>query len=184
MNLLKEYHFRIPLNEDDDEIDIDSPDTSQNTEAQIEQPENTEASLQKLNPENMQGINVTELVKKQDEVIAKFNDVIGKLNHITNIPDDLKDTSTKLNQLETGVIKQIDDLRTEIKQRLPSDTEKLRLRALSSYPYNTPLDDYFIKNNYNKSLKYEANDKKVEAYILKVEDIENGYNEYDVKNSF
>lgn len=183
INLLKEYHLNIPLNEDDEDIDIDSLDGENEVQPQPESPNDVNASLQSINPENMQGVDVTDLVKKQDEVLQKFNDIIGKMNHFSDIDKTVNKTSQEVDSLKRELQTKIDSFGKELEKRLPTDKEKLKLQSLNSYPYNIPIDDYFI-NTGRIDMNKEEENKKADDFILKVEDIENGYNEFDVKNSF
>ncbi len=185
INLLKEYHLNIPLNEDDEDIDIDSLDGEGDVQPKTkpESPDDVNASLQSINPENMQGVDVTDLVNKQDEVLQKFNDIIGKMNHFSDISKTVDETSKEVNSLKNDLQTKIDSFGKELEKRLPTDKEKLRLQSLNSYPYNIPIDDYFI-NTGRVDMNKEEEDKKADDFILKVKDIEDGYNEFDVKNSF
>ena len=170
--LLNEYYLNVPVNEEDEDIDIDNPQPETPSD-----PNNVQDTLQNVTPDNMMGVDVTQLVQRQDEILQKFNDVIGKLGLVTQMKDNIDKIFQQYDQSGNKVDEKLTELENEMKKRMPTKEEKMKLQSLHSYPYNVRLDDYFDQDD-------TAEKSDVDDYILKVSDIEKGYNETDIKNSF
>ena len=131
-------------------------------------------------------IDVDDLTKAQQ----KTNDQVNKVGrNLNNVDDKIVKMASMINSLERMIDSQnkdIMDLRKELIKRNPTQTEKLNLRSLDSYPFNVQPTDYW--DNINKSDgNYEAysdNDEPTtQEYEITNDDIDN-YNEADIANSF
>ena len=120
-------------------------------------------------------VNMTQSIKKQLDdtqgqdsgVIQKMDDVFTKLN----------DLESKLGEMDS-VLAKIDQLGAEIEKVRPkTPIEKLEMRSLDSYPFNTKPDKFFQEKQ-NEMEKAGKNE-----YVLTKGDVEN-YGKYDLMKSF
>lgn len=93
----------------------------------------------------------------------------------------------KLNDLESRVASmasissKIDGLEKEMVRRNPTPVEKLEMRSLDSYPFNQKLTDYWS----DKEGPYDVmNNKQKEEYVLTKDDINDSFNDTNIKSSF
>lgn len=146
-------------------------------------------------PDDMEGgedeeeddvIDVDDLTKAQQ----KTNDQVNKVGrNLDNVDDKIVKMADMINSLERMIDSQnkdIMDLRKELIKRNPTQTEKLNLRSLDSYPFNVQPTDYW--DNINKSDgNYEAysdnEEPTTQEYEITNDDVDN-YNEADIANSF
>lgn len=119
-------------------------------------------------------IDVTALVKGSEEAKASADRAVEtselvlqqlaafdkKLAGMTVLND-------KLNSIEHQIVK-----------RIPTSVEKLEMRSFDSYPYNQKLTDYWSE----KEGPYEQ--PKAEEYVLTQDDVDSGYSESEIQNSF
>jgi hypothetical protein len=155
-----------------DEEDMDQePQPMQQEPAQPapqEQPQGDEVEL-----------DVTELVNGTDEVKMTADLSLKKMEEILS---QFKELESKLDSMSAMSAK-IDNLENEIVTRNPKPVEKLEMRSLNSYPYSIKLSDYWNQKHpgYDPLGSKEEVDKE---YVLKQSDIDNEYNDSDIKKSF
>ena len=143
-------------------------------------------------PEGMEGeeeddvIDVDDLTKAQQ----KTSDTVNKVGrNLEDVDDKIVKMAHMINSLERMIDsqnKEIMDLRKEFVKRNPTQTEKLNLRSLDSYPFNVQPTDYW--SNINKEGgNYEAysdnNEPTTQEYEITNDDVDD-YNEADIANSF
>lgn len=135
-----------------------------------------------------EGENDAELDQNADDDVLDVDDLTNaqeKLNDKqNNIGKDLGDVDVRITKLMTavdkmqGVIdannKEITDLKAELLKRVPTETEKLNLRSLDSYPFNVNPKDYWAKkakeSNYSAySDNEEPTDKE---YVITNDDVD------------
>jgi TolA-binding protein len=124
-------------------------------------------------------LDVTELVNGTDEVKMTADLSLKKMEEILS---QFKELESKLDSMSAMSAK-IDNLENEIVTRNPKPVEKLEMRSLNSYPYSIKLSDYWNQKHpgYDPLGSKEEADKE---YVLKQSDIDNEYNDSDIKNSF
>jgi chromosome segregation ATPase len=152
--------------EETEELEVGDEDMDMD----IEEPESDSTEL-----------DITDLVKKEEEISNELESQSDILSKNTNSLDDLM---SKLGDLEKhlgsmdDMVNKISDLENKIEKYRPrTEEEKLGLRKYDSGPFSHTLSDFFT----DKEEVFDKTGKK--QYILKQEDIEN-YNEIDIKNSF
>lgn len=220
VKLISEYNYYMDVNEaeDDnaDDTDLNAPELEDDGEfddldAEIEgsgdeQPEGQEASELPADSEGLDGdigdlndneveIDVTDIVSKQDEMMAKYDEIISAINGLkANYGTDLKNIKQDINSITQKIDSTKISIEQELRKRVPTPNEKLELRSMSSYPYSTKLSDYWkpadegneyefsIHNNSNNNYLDKA-EKQNNEYILKMSDVHDGYNEYDIERS-
>ena len=131
-------------------------------------------------------IDVDDLTKAQQ----KTNDKVNKVGrNLEDVDDKIVKMAQMIDSLENMIDSQnkdIMDLRKELIKRNPTQTEKLNLRSLDSYPFNVQPTDYW--SNINKEDgNYEAysdnNEPTTQEYEITNDDVDD-YNEADIANSF
>lgn len=131
-------------------------------------------------------IDVDDLTKAQQ----KTNDKVNKVGrNLEDVDDKIVKMAQMIDSLENMIDSQnkdIMDLRKELIKRNPTQTEKLNLRSLDSYPFNVQPTDYW--SNINKEGgNYEAysdnNEPTTQEYEITNDDVDD-YNEADIANSF
>lgn len=103
--------------------------------------------------------------QKIDQLMSKFNELEGKLGKMD------------------AINAKIDNLEHEVEKRIPTPAEKLEMKSLSSYPYSLKLTDYWAE----KEGIYDVmgtGEKKDEVYTLTKDDVNSGFSDNNIKNSF
>jgi hypothetical protein len=223
MAILKEYNIHYQLNEDDDEnIDIDNlGDEQSEGEDNQENPKNTDeqgsdegdmetpdiddildtqaGDMPSEDSSQTKEIDVTDIIKRQDDLVRHYNNIIGKLSGIEKMNTEIESIKSQISGIKDDFTKNVSSIKDEIKKRNPTPNEKIRLQSLSSFPYNVPVDTYFqrsenqdmpeeYKNSISNPTVQKINDedvnKKANDYVLTINDILDGYNQNDVMKSF
>lgn len=223
MAILKEYNIHYQLNEDEDEnIDIDNlGDEQSEGEDNQENPKNTDeqdsdegdmetpdiddildtqaGDMPNEDSSQTKEIDVTDIIKRQDDLVRHYNNIIGKLSGIEKMNTEIESIKSQINGIKDDFTKNVSSIKDEIKKRNPTPNEKIRLQSLSSFPYNVPVDTYFqrsedqdmpeeYKNSISNPTVQKINDedvnKKANDYVLTINDILDGYNQNDVMKSF
>ena len=122
-------------------------------------------------------VDVTDIVDKTEEAKEEASQASSKI-------DDLLGKFSELEQKLTGmdaIINKMDELEKEVIERNPSPTEKLSMRSMDSFPYSVKLTDFW-----NEREGYDATGEEgeEEEYVLTQQDIDDEYNESDIKSSF
>jgi hypothetical protein len=122
-------------------------------------------------------VDVTDIVDKTEQAKEEASQASSKI-------DDLLGKFSELEQKLTGmdaIINKMDELEKEVIERNPSPTEKLSMRSMDSFPYSVKLTDFW-----NEREGYDATGEEEEEkeYVLTQQDIDDEYNESDIKSSF
>lgn len=132
-------------------------------------------------------IDVDDLTNAQEKMNSKVNTVGQDLGQIS---DKIKELMSSLKKMEDMITKnnnEINRFKEEFILRNPTQVEKLNLRSLDSYPFNTQVKNYW--DNKNKDLRrnyygYADNDEPTsEEYEITNGDI-NNYNDKEIEDSF
>jgi len=99
---------------------------------------------------------------KTSKLMQKFSDLEGKLDNMAAL-------SNKIDAIEKEIVK-----------RNPTPNEKLEMRSLDSGPFNIKLSDYW------KDVEgYDTgSEPKEKEYVLTKDDVDGGFLDGEVKNSF
>ena len=121
-------------------------------------------------------VDVTDIVDKTEEAKEEASQASSKI-------DDLLGKFSELEQKLTGmdaIITKMDELEKEVIERNPNPTEKLSMRSMDSFPYSVKLTDFWADRE-----GYDATGEEEEKeYTLTQQDIDDEYNESDIKGSF
>jgi hypothetical protein len=120
-------------------------------------------------------IDVTSIVQKADDAKASAEGAKAGTEEANTKMDALM---SKFDELQT----KMSSIESEIEKRNPTPKEKLELRALDSYPYNTKLTDFWTdQDDYEVGL--DSEEAEAEDLTLTSDDIDSDYNETEIKNS-
>lgn len=131
-------------------------------------------------------IDVDQIADAQEKTFKRINKVGRNLG---DVDDRISKLMNAIDKMETMINTQngeIESLKHELIKRNPTQTEKLNLRSLDSYPFNVKPDEFWknsnsVKDNY---VTYSDNSEPTtQEYEITEDDIEN-YNENDIANSF
>lgn len=121
-------------------------------------------------------VDVTQLVDKTEEAKEEASQASSKIDDLLNKFGELE---SKLGGMD-AIISKMDELEQEVIQRNPTPTEKLNMRSLDSFPYSVKLTDFWAERE-----GYDTGSEEEEKeYVLTQDDIENDYNEQEIKSSF
>lgn len=139
------------------------------------QPEEDEADV----------LDIDDLTDAQEKLNDKQN-TVGR--HVDKIDDKLQQLSHVLDKIEQMIDNnnsEIEDLRGEFKKRNPTQTEKLNLRSLDSYPYNVKPTDFWKQKGMDSNYEpYSDNQEPTtKEYEITNNDIDNLDNR-EIANSF
>lgn len=146
-------------------------------------------------------IDVTQLVEKQNELVAQFSELQNSLSSITQSTDQItqqisKELSSIKSYFNDEFKNKFDEIKKELIVRNPTPKEDLTLRSLDSYPYNIKVSEYFtdyadqkkkdrenlVLNLNNKQTQQEEDNQKRDFVLTK--DALTKISDLDVKNSF
>lgn len=129
-------------------------------------------------------IDIDGLTQAEDKLNVKQNRIgrdLSKVdNRITTLIDTINNLLTKVDSNNS----EIESLKAEFEKRNPTQTEKLNLRSLDSYPFNVKPNEYWAEKA--KEGGYEAysdNDKPTtKEYVITNDDVDNPSD--DIANTF
>jgi hypothetical protein len=142
-------------------------------------------SIEEVPMDDEEVIDVDDLTNAQEEVNDKVNVVGQELGQVDGKIASLMSALDSMEQLISNNNNQIQSLKKEFEKRNPTQTEKLNLRSLDSYPFNVRPDDYWkskgIDSNYSA---YSDNDESTtQEYEITNSDVDD-FNEREIADSF
>ena len=134
--------------------------------------------------EDGETIDIDGLTDAQDKLNVKQNHIGRDLSKVDNRITSLIDTiGNLLNKVETNN-SEIESLKAEFEKRNPTQTEKLNLRSLDSYPFNVKPNEYWAEKA--KEGGYEAyadnSEPTTKEYVITNDDVDNPSD--DIANTF
>jgi hypothetical protein len=178
-----------PTPEEGEEMSFEEPAAEEGGEEMAEDPFGGEMGVEDefadepaMEEEPMGGeeeveVDVTDIVDKTEEAKEEASQASSKI-------DDLLGKFSELEQKLTGmdaIINKMDELEKEVIERNPSPTEKLSMRSMDSFPYSVKLTDFWNDREGYDATGEEGEEKE---YVLTQQDIDDEYNESDIKSSF
>lgn len=129
-------------------------------------------------------IDIDGLTQAEDKLNVKQNRIGRDLSKVDNRITTLIDTINNLLTKVDSNNNEIESLKAEFEKRNPTQTEKLNLRSLDSYPFNVKPNEYWAEKA--KQGGYEAyadNDEPTtKEYVITNDDVDNPSD--DIANTF
>ena len=129
-------------------------------------------------------IDIDGLTKAEDKLNVKQNHIGRDLSKVDNRISKLIDTIGNLLQKVEANNSEIESLKAEFEKRNPTQTEKLNLRSLDSYPFNVKPNEYWAEKA--KEGGYEAyadnTEPTTKEYVITNDDVDNPTD--DIANTF
>lgn len=109
-----------------------------------------------LEGEDEEVIDVDDLTQAQEKVNDKVNIVGQDLGQVDSKISQLLSTLAKMEQMIDNNNQEIQNFKQEFEKRNPTQTEKLNLRSLDSYPFNISPKDYWAEKGMDPNSNYSA----------------------------
>ena len=122
-------------------------------------------------------IDVTDIVDKTEEAKEEASQASSKIDDLLGKFSELEDKLTGMD----AIINKMGELEKEVIERNPNPTEKLSMRSMDSFPYSVKLTDFWADREGYDATGEEGEEKE---YTLTQQDIDDDYNESDIKSSF
>lgn len=137
-----------------------------------------------MSEDNGETIDIDGLTKAQDKLNVKQNHIGRDLSKVDTRITSLIDTINNLLSKVDSNNSEIESLKAEFEKRNPTQTEKLNLRSLDSYPFNVKPNEYWAEKA--KEGGYEAYSDNAEPttkeYTITNDDVDNPSD--DIANTF
>jgi len=129
-------------------------------------------------------IDIDGLTKAQDKLNVKQNHIGRDLSKVDTRIDTLIDTINNLLSKVDSNNSEIESLKAEFEKRNPTQTEKLNLRSLDSYPFNVKPNEYWAEKARQGGYEaYADNDEPTtKEYVITNDDVDNPSD--DIANTF
>ena len=130
-------------------------------------------------------IDVEDLTNAQEKLNKKSN-MIGK--DLGQLDDRIESLLTAVEKMK-GIIDhnniEITKLKAELQKRMPTQTERLNLRGLDSYPFNINPQDYWKEKNKdgNYEARFDNQQPTQKEYVIKAGDVDD-YTPSEIEKSF
>lgn len=132
-------------------------------------------------------IDVEDITNAQEKMNDKVNVVGQDLGQVDKKIEVLLQTLSKMETMINNNNQEIANFKAEFEKRNPTQTEKLNLRSLDSYPFNINPKDYWAQKSADPNSNYSgfANNGKptTQEYVITNNDVDD-FNEREIENSF
>ena len=135
--------------------------------------------------EDEEVIDVDDLTKAQEKVNDKVNSVGRDLGKVDSRIEKLIGAIEGLQAMFDKNNQEISDLKKEFEKRNPTQTEKLNLRSLDSYPFKVRPTDYWMDKAENSNYSAYADNREptTQEYVITNNDIDD-FTEREIADSF
>lgn len=192
--IISEYSYYL---DEDEDLDLDmEEETPEDVDAELGL-DDDQAEGEEMSDGNEVEIDVSDLVSKQEEIISKFDEIISSINGIkANFDSQNEKVAQQVQAIEGKLEQTTGELKNELIKRVPTPNEKLQVQSMNSFPYNVRLSDYWkpagdeneeaiaMSGSDEKNFLDDTVESKEEKYDLSLQDIEDGYSDISIKNSF
>lgn len=130
-------------------------------------------------------IDVDDLTKAQEKTNDKVNSVGKDLGKVDSRIEKLLGAIESLETMFDKNNQEIADLKAEFEKRNPTQTEKLNLRSLDSYPFKIKPTDYWKEKGENSNYSAYADNEEptTQEYVITNDDVDD-FNEREIADSF
>jgi hypothetical protein len=132
-------------------------------------------------------LDVDELTDAQEKMNGKVNHVGQKLGNVDDKIQALMASLEKVEQMIDANNQEISDFKQEFEKRNPTQTEKLNLRSLDSYPFNINPKDYWAEKGIDPNSNYvgysDNSEPTTQEYEITNSDVDD-FDERSVEQSF
>lgn len=140
-----------------------------------------------MNGEDEEVIDVDQLTDAQEKMNSKVNTVGQNLGDMSSKIESLINMLGNMEQMINNNNQEIEKFKAEFEKRNPTQTEKLNLRSLDSYPFNVSPKDYWAQKGEDPNSNYsgEADNQKstTQEYQITNNDVDD-FNEREMEKSF
>ena len=140
-----------------------------------------------MNGEEEEVIDVDQLTDAQEKMNSKVNTVGQNLGDMNSKIESLINMLGNMEQMINNNNQEIEKFKAEFEKRNPTQTEKLNLRSLDSYPFNVSPKDYWAQKGEDPNSNYsgEADNQKstTQEYQITNNDVDD-FNEREMEKSF
>ena len=137
--------------------------------------------------EDEEVIDVEELTDAQEKMNSKVNVVGRNLGDVDDKIETLMQSLSKMEQMINNNNAEIAAFKQEFEKRNPTQTEKLNLRSLDSYPFNVNPKEYWEEKGIDPSSNYsgEANNDKstTQEFVITNSDVDQ-FDNKTIEDSF
>jgi hypothetical protein len=137
--------------------------------------------------EDEEVIDVDDLTDAQEKMNSKVNVVGRNLGDVDDKIEALMQSLSNMEQMINNNNAEIAAFKQEFEKRNPTQTEKLNLRSLDSYPFNVNPKEYWSEKGIDPTSNYEAegdNDKSTtQEYVITNNDVDK-FDNKTVEDSF
>lgn len=137
--------------------------------------------------EDEEVIDVDDITNAQEKMNNKVNHVGRELGNVDDKIETLLTSLEKMQQMIDNNNQEIAQFKKEFEKRNPTQTEKLNLRSLDSYPFNVNPKDYWDEKGIDPNSNYSGysdNDEPTDKdYIITNSDVDD-FDERAISQSF
>jgi hypothetical protein len=129
-------------------------------------------------------IDVDDITNAQEKMNKTVNNVGRDLGKVDARIEKLLGAVDKLATMFDKNNQEIEQLKAEYERRNPTQTEKLKLRSLTSFPFNLQLPDYWSEKGVNSNYSADAdNEEQTKDFVVTNDDVDD-MSERDISDSF
>jgi hypothetical protein len=132
-------------------------------------------------------IDVDDITNAQEKMNDKVNVVGQDLGKVDSKIEALLQTLTKMETMINNNNEEIAKFKAEFEKRNPTQTEKLNLRSLDSYPFNVNPKDYWAQKGADPNSNYSGfsnnGEPTTQEYVITNNDVDD-FSEREMEDSF
>lgn len=132
-------------------------------------------------------IDVDDITNAQEKMNDKVNVVGQNLGDVDKKIETLIQSLSNMEAMINNNNQEIAKFKAEFEKRNPTQTEKLNLRSLDSYPFNVNPKDYWAKKGADPNSNYSGfsnnEEPTTKEYVITNNDVDD-FNEKDIEKSF
>ena len=132
-------------------------------------------------------IDVDDITNAQEKMNDKVNVVGQDLGKVDSKIEALLQTLAKMETMISNNNQEIANFKAEFEKRNPTQTEKLNLRSLDSYPFNVNPKDYWAQKGADPNSNYSGfsnnGEPTTQEYVITNNDVDD-FSEREIADSF